>query len=512
MSLLPYELELPLWGAEKLHLSPSLYPLPDHSFALPAWQLEHLPSSAAPSASLGFSPSPTQGPLDLEGSGSGVGMGGVGTRPRRESLESAVASFSSGTYLAQLLHSPRMGMGQHNQLDLDLEQEMEQSGSGSGEGTDEEEEEDLDLDEYLGDSDSDSDEPLVVTSIAPSSLRLPPLNLPSLTTTTNTLPVSFLRATSSSPPSRSPSPIPAAAVFIAAPSPLSAPRTAHLTKAYPNESDLANYFDSSNNSDLDDHDYDEPLPAPLPRPRKRPSSGSSTLPTPANSPPATNATIPRGRPASKTAPKIRRSTSSVSATSSSSTLPNSSLRKTEQPAVPEDPSIKPYGCCYPSTIKELKVHCARHKKAGEWTGETPFRCALDPCGKTFKSAAGLLWHFTSAAAGHFAYTLEQGESRPSKKFKATLEPSMRSERCPIGGCNKSFKQAAGLAYHLSHTVNHPTQVTEAMVEGFPITLQSKTRWWFKKLKLKIRDDGAGMDDGGGGREDDEEEGEESDED
>lgn len=39
------------------------------------------------------------------------------------------------------------------------------------------------------------------------------------------------------------------------------------------------------------------------------------------------------------------------------------------------------------------------------------------------------------------------------------------------------------------------------MEGFGVTLQSKTRWWFRKLGLKIR---GGGDDGGDDDEDDDE--------
>ncbi|KAM0745635.1 hypothetical protein T439DRAFT_384743 [Meredithblackwellia eburnea MCA 4105] len=201
-------------------------------------------------------------------------------------------------------------------------------------------------------------------------------------------------------------------------------------------------------------------------------------------------------------------------------------RKTEIPAVESDPSIKPYGCCYPCclsspptttttgnngkrkkkttgaaaggngeesafrTIRELRDHVSRHRRRGDRKGEYDFRCALDPCGKTFKSAAGLLWHFTSASAGHFFVSLEEGEDKPSKKFKPTVEPSGRVERCLVKGCGKRFKQAAGLAYHLSHTPNHPEQVTRAMLQqaGVSVTLRSKTRWWFRRLGLKIRGD------------------------
>lgn len=109
--------------------------------------------------------------------------------------------------------------------------------------------------------------------------------------------------------------------------------------------------------------------------------------------------------------------------SSSSNLPgpyslmnsNGTLRKrTEIPAVEDDPSIRPYGCNFPAcparlrrpaprmengrvveqvapqdqtswrTVRELREHCAEHKRVGMDGGQLPFRCALDPCGKTFK--------------------------------------------------------------------------------------------------------------------------------
>lgn len=167
--------------------------------------------------------------------------------------------------------------------------------------------------------------------------------------------------------------------------------------------------------------------------------------------------------------------------------------------------------------------------------EMPFCCALDPCGKTFsasclgpfptffpltdssssqyaESLAGLRFHFQNASAnGHFFVQLERdaatGEERATKKFKQEVKPSGRELKCPVGRCPKRFKQSAGayspeglclvwlprgldtdeercarlagLAYHLSHTPNHP--ITEAMLATFEPTLQSKTRWWFGRL-------------------------------
>lgn len=91
-------------------------------------------------------------------------------------------------------------------------------------------------------------------------------------------------------------------------------------------------------------------------------------------------------------------------------------RQTEIPAVEDDPSVRPYGCnyCAPTsvassgaafawrTIKELREHhTGNHKERvkqmeeeakeaaerGEEAvqQEMPFRCALDPCGKTFSA-------------------------------------------------------------------------------------------------------------------------------
>ncbi|KAK4055831.1 myb-like DNA-binding protein bas1 [Microbotryomycetes sp. JL221] len=205
--------------------------------------------------------------------------------------------------------------------------------------------------------------------------------------------------------------------------------------------------------------------------------------------------------------------------------------RTDVPAIEDDPNVRPYGCNYPEcparlvelglstkalprsgpnsasswrTIRQLKEHVAEHTKQLLDAGEFPFRCALDPCGKTFKSLAGIRFHFQNASAnGHFFVSFEEGEDRPSKKFKTSVVSNERTEHCPIVGCTKSFKQAAGtfyviddpsappltlgtstgLAYHLAHTVDH--DVTETMLATFGATLQSKTRWWYAKMGKTI---------------------------
>lgn len=46
----------------------------------------------------------------------------------------------------------------------------------------------------------------------------------------------------------------------------------------------------------------------------------------------------------------------------------------------------------------------------------------------------------------------------------------------------------GLAYHLAHAPKHV--ITENMLNGYSITLTSKTKWWFNKLNKKMgKDDG-----------------------
>lgn len=101
-----------------------------------------------------------------------------------------------------------------------------------------------------------------------------------------------------------------------------------------------------------------------------------------------------------------------------------------------------------------------------------------------QSLAGLRFHFQNASAnGHFFVSYEEGGAQPLKKFKACVQPTERSEKCPVPGCTKAFKQAAGLAYHLAHTEGH--HMTEREVQTFAATLQSKTRWWYAKLGRQL---------------------------
>ena len=389
--------------------SPSLFPIPDGSSNPPSWQLDHLPSAPPPPPSP-FAAVPIPIPeAEHERQAS--------ESPNKESLEAAVADFN-GSFMAAFLESPSpqsrariaelkgagLGLGAAptgvfvGQIRVgEVPQDGDETDSEHGrDGADD------DDDPFELSSDSEAGE-LQITHIAPSSLSSHPP------------PISYARSPSRSlspPPRPEPLPLPPPPMrSFAPPTPAhSAPlafipaltraRGAHLSKAYENESDLR--LDDPDSSD--DPNALSPLPT---RTRTRKSTKRRSSPT----------EPPRGRSRSSL-PSVRRSTSSVSASSSTLAGPSSSLKRTEQPAVEDDPSIRPYGCCYPSciernrrralrppnddddsdeqptswrTIREMREHCAAHKKAGEVAGETPFRCALDPCGKTFK-VRPRTWH------------------------------------------------------------------------------------------------------------------------
>jgi hypothetical protein len=222
------------------------------------------------------------------------------------------------------------------------------------------------------------------------------------------------------PPPRPLSPEP----FIPA---LSRPRSAHLRMAYTNEEDHLDRLLADADSDFDlDRDEDEDEDRRHGSKKRRRSSGGSSPAVGTSSskvlssfdwaPPPPRSAASGAKPKSKASKKkISAEQRGVRAFSPSEASSNGAPRKrTEIPAVEDDPSIKPYGCNYATcparikakrgvkkeedddddedeveetsfrTIRELREHCAVHKKVGMDGGDTPFRCALDPCGKTFK--------------------------------------------------------------------------------------------------------------------------------
>lgn len=245
---------------------------------------------------------------------------------------------------------------------------------------------------------------------------------------------------------------------------LSHPRSAHLRRAYPNENtDEREYISSrrttASSSHLDQHNYEYEPEHSISRPIKRlpspkqlpwiPPNGTPATAT-ASSSSSTTTTKKRATPrTSSSKPKIEESYS----VASSSTSGGAPRKRTEIPAVEDDPSVKPYGCAFPSclarlesgrdpygpvvigagrnsmtfvgeswfrTVKELREHCWIHKKAGEVPGETPFRCALDPCGKSFKVRSfGSSFSFAGAQDPDFFSSLPPNNSL-SRDFDGTF--------------------------------------------------------------------------------------------
>ncbi|KAF8632550.1 hypothetical protein AX15_001765 [Amanita polypyramis BW_CC] len=155
-------------------------------------------------------------------------------------------------------------------------------------------------------------------------------------------------------------------------------------------------------------------------------------------------------------------------------------------AITSDPSIKPYACgrekCWPSdadvssacysTSKELFDHCKTEHEFDP-AGESPFRCALAGCNKSWKTLNGLQYHLQISPA-HFLYALstkfssQQLRSERAQGTSATgsnsdteaTDDSKRIHVCHYPNCFKAYKQPSGLRYHLKHghPVNMPAQL------------------------------------------------------
>lgn len=342
---------------------------------------------------------------------------------------------------------------------------------------------------------------------------------------------------------------------------LTRPRSAHLRTAYENENAYEPIASTSS-------------PAAWEAPRPAPSFGSGKRAKSTKTPSATPAKAKKRTVGGKA--KIEE-TYAVNSTPYEGGPPR---KRTEIPAVEDDPSVKPYGCFYPScmaalagesgegggaafkgkkgkkavlaqlvegessfrTIKELREHCAIHKRAGEVPSETPFRCALDPCGKTFKVrplspfvwcsadedgstvARGLAMALPERLCERPLSRLDRGGRGPTFEEVQGVRPVERSVRkvsyrrmleSVQAGCRfvpivslvllaDSDALPAGLAYHLAHANNH--RVTEEMILTFSATLTSKVRWWYKKTGRAFAR--AGSEQGSQGEGDAEEESEE----
>lgn len=136
------------------------------------------------------------------------------------------------------------------------------------------------------------------------------------------------------------------------------------------------------------------------------------------------------------------------------------------------PEIPVGSVCF-ATSKELSDH-SKNDHNESMGGTKPYRCALDRCGKGWKSINGLQYHLQVSKA-HFSQALLDQYSQQLKKPEKSKNSSSASGEdatggdqgdkrkkhpCPYDGCPNIYRQKSGLRYHLSHGHQsvHPVQL------------------------------------------------------
>jgi len=127
-----------------------------------------------------------------------------------------------------------------------------------------------------------------------------------------------------------------------------------------------------------------------------------------------------------------------------------------------------------ATSKELSDH-SKSDHNESMGGSTPYRCALDRCGKGWKSINGLQYHLQVSKA-HFSQALidqySQHQKRKQQRPENSSSPSgddvlaedqgakRKKHPCPHDGCPNIYRQKSGLRYHLSHghQITSPVQL------------------------------------------------------
>ncbi|KAG7450145.1 uncharacterized protein BT62DRAFT_961767 [Guyanagaster necrorhizus] len=169
------------------------------------------------------------------------------------------------------------------------------------------------------------------------------------------------------------------------------------------------------------------------------------------------------------------------------TPPSNDTRVSSVRPAASDPNILPYACgyhnCWPrerfATSRELLYHSKTHEHEDEVSDDGTdrlFRCALEGCGKSWKSINGLQYHLQVSPA-HFIQAL-------SSKLQATTNAVLsesESFRCPKPGCHKAYKQHGGLRYHLKH--GHPKRTPEQLTD-VPHTVGKPRRLRQRKERIE----------------------------
>ncbi|PBK76948.1 hypothetical protein ARMSODRAFT_948809 [Armillaria solidipes] len=148
--------------------------------------------------------------------------------------------------------------------------------------------------------------------------------------------------------------------------------------------------------------------------------------------------------------------------------PSNDTRVSSVRPAASDPNILPYACgyrgCWPrerfATSRELLYHSKTHEHEDEESDDGTdriFRCALEGCGKSWKTINGLQYHLQVSPA-HFTKAL----SSKLQASASTTTNESESFRCPKPGCHKAYKQHGGLRYHLKH--GHPKRTPEQLTD------------------------------------------------
>ncbi|KAF9269948.1 hypothetical protein L218DRAFT_982651 [Marasmius fiardii PR-910] len=148
-----------------------------------------------------------------------------------------------------------------------------------------------------------------------------------------------------------------------------------------------------------------------------------------------------------------------------------------------DRTLRPYACghrdCWPAmasvgiscfaTSKELWEH-SRAVHLDDFGDERPFRCALEGCGKSWKSLNGIQYHLQVSTA-HFQQALSSTFSSIGNEESQQFSQDSSVEQdgddhnkrfvCDQPHCFKTYKNASGLRYHKKH--GHPRKLPMQLV-------------------------------------------------
>ncbi|KAJ3162859.1 hypothetical protein HDU86_003834 [Geranomyces michiganensis] len=133
--------------------------------------------------------------------------------------------------------------------------------------------------------------------------------------------------------------------------------------------------------------------------------------------------------------------------------PSRSLSYSVEASPEAEVDARPYRCDIVNCerkFKKLNGLIAHHQAAHtsvDPEDPRPFKCNVAGCDNSYKNSNGLAYHLENAHAGGVNRTL----SRPPPQPTAPQQKELSAEKpwtCPYRGCDKTYKNLKGLAYHL----------------------------------------------------------------